>query len=157
MDEDDVQTVRAQARKRSPDAALSMLGREIEAGHAVRELLADLGADDPPVSIRADQLAEPFLAGAVGRGGVEQVDAQIQRFLEQCRGGLGIRNRKRAGIPHTLVTPQLDRAEANEGDVDARVAEAAVVHAKSPRVGARSRRRAARDPAGLSRRPLAGR
>src|SRR5690606_30915780 len=72
--------------------------------------------------------AQPFLAGAVGRGGVEQVDAQIFRKGEQCGQIFFARYFKPSRVFHAFVAPELHRPEAEAGDHDIRLSQLYFVH-----------------------------
>src|SRR5690606_14561117 len=100
--------------------------REVEARGSVLELLADLADDHPVLPGAAQQRAEALLADAVGRRGVDQVDAQLTGLGEQGAGGRVIRDREAVGILHALVATELDGAEAQRRDQQAGVAERAM-------------------------------
>jgi hypothetical protein len=61
-------------------------GAEVEARLAVVEFFTDLADDHPFVALAAQQRAQAFFAAAIGRRGVDQVDAQLAGLGEQQAG-----------------------------------------------------------------------
>ena len=100
-----------QALEAALDREAGMGRAEIEQRLAADEFLADLADDHPLVALAAQQRAEALLAGAVGRRGVDQVDAQLAGLLQQCSRGGVIGNGEAVGVFHALVAAQLDRAQ----------------------------------------------
>src|SRR5690606_40686692 len=91
---------------------------------AVVEFLADLGNDHPVVALR-QQLAKAFLAVAISRRGINQVDAEFARQRKQVAHGVVIGNAKLLRIFNALVAADLDGAEAEGADGQAGIAERA--------------------------------
>jgi len=111
-----VDAVGAQAREAAVHREARVGGGEIEARLAVVELLADLADDHPVVALAGQQRPQAFLADAVGRCGVDQVDAQLASERQQSARLRVVGNGEAAGVFHALVAAQLDRAEAQRGD-----------------------------------------
>jgi len=86
--------------------------REIELRLTVDELLADLADHHPMVALAQQQRAQALFADAVGGGGIDQVDAEIPRQIEQVTRLCIVGNAKAAGVLHALITAQLDRAQS---------------------------------------------
>ena len=117
-----VEIVGAQALQAAFDAAAHVRGAEIEKGFAVHELLADLRADHPVLTVR-QQLAEALFAAAIGGRSVDEVDAQLARQGQQLAYLLIIGQVKAGGIFDALIAADLDRAEAKAGDLHAGAAQ----------------------------------
>ena len=103
---------------------------EVMARQAVGKLFTDLADDYPVLPLAAQQRAEAVLvpapAATVGRGGVDQVDAQFACLPEQHARGIVIGNLKTVGVFHPLVAAQFDRAQAQRRDRQAGAAQWAV-------------------------------
>jgi len=124
--------------RRRFDRKARVRGGKVEARLAVLELLADLADDHPILALSRQQRAEPFLADAIGRRGVDQVDAQFAGQGQQF-ASLGIvGDGEAAGVLHALVATQLDRAQTQRRNAQACAAQRAVqvmqrrVHGSSP-------------------------
>ncbi|MCY1365479.1 hypothetical protein D9M69_523250 [compost metagenome] len=90
----------------------SVRGAEIVTGLAVGKLLADLADNHPILTLTAQQRAEAFFAATIGRGGVDQVDAQVAGEFEQPACFIVIGNLKAVGVLHPLVAAQFHGAQA---------------------------------------------
>ncbi|MNZ93213.1 hypothetical protein D3C78_1122710 [compost metagenome] len=90
----------------------SVCGAEIVTGLAVGKLLADLADNHPILTLTAQQRAEAFFAATIGRGGVDQVDAQVAGEFEQPACFIVIGNLKAVGVLHPLVAAQFHGAQA---------------------------------------------
>ena len=103
-----------------------MGGAEVMAGLAVDEFFTDLADDHPFMTLPAQQRPEAFLTAAIGRRGVDQVDPQVARELEQHACFVIIRDLKTTGVFHPLVTAQLDGAQPQRGHRQAGTAQRAM-------------------------------
>ncbi len=86
-------------------------GRKVETRLAVLELLANLADDHPILALSGQQRAEPFLADAVGRRGVDQVDTEFAGQGQQLASLGVVWDGKTVGILHPLIAAQLHRAQ----------------------------------------------
>lgn len=130
MDEDDVEAVGAEALEGAFDGSASGACGEVEGGLTAAigrgcEGFADLGGDDPAVAVSStsEDGAEPFFGSAVGRGGIECVDAEFVGDRDEIVCMLIGRDGEVGGVLHALVSSELDGAEREDGAVDAGDAE----------------------------------
>ncbi len=89
-----------------------MRGGEVEARLPLLELFAGLADDHPLVALATQQRAETLLADAIGRRGIDQVDAQFTRLAQQGARLRVIGDGEAVGVLHPLVAPELDRAQS---------------------------------------------
>ncbi len=82
------------------------------------EFLPRLRHDDPFVAPRSEQGPDPFLARAVGRSRVDQVDPLLPREIEQG-DDVAIRGQVEGGrILHAPVPAEFHRAETEGGHAE---------------------------------------
>jgi hypothetical protein len=91
--------------------------------HVAVELVAELGGDDPLVAVAGDGVADEGFARviAVTLGGIDEVQAGVARGVED---GVDLR----LGELFAPFAAELPRANADHGDVQVGLAEAAVFH-----------------------------
>ncbi|MNZ74984.1 hypothetical protein D3C78_934520 [compost metagenome] len=85
---------------------------EVMTGLAVGKLFTHLADNHPILTLTAQQRAEAFFAATIGRGRVDQVDAQVAGKLEQHARFIVIGNPEAVGVFHALVAAQFHRAQA---------------------------------------------
>lgn len=78
---------------------------------AVDEFFADLADDDPLIALALQQRAQALFADAIGRGGVDQVDAKVLRQPDQLPRLRIVWNAKPIGILDALIAAQFDGAQ----------------------------------------------
>ena len=93
---------------------------------AFDKLLANLAADDPVVPLALEQRAKAVLAGAVGRRGVQQVDAQIMCEREQVAHSVVVWQVETVRILYALITADLDGTQPEGRQAQAGVSQGAV-------------------------------
>ena len=124
VDLQEVDALRAQAAQRRLQVGAYILGGEHALGVVADELHAHLGGDGDLAHPRPEGGDEHLLgvAAAVDGGGVEPVDAEVERLVD--RGGA-------AGVAHVVapvITADRPTAEADDGEVELGPGEAAVPH-----------------------------
>src|SRR5471030_2711705 len=96
MDLIEIDIIRAQAPQRSVDSFHDTFAREAMRVDARAHRAEDLGRDDDFVAFGEilDRAAQYFLAGPlrIDVGGVEEVDALLQRFPDEGSRGLFLQN-----------------------------------------------------------------
>ncbi|MCY1459109.1 hypothetical protein D9M71_765530 [compost metagenome] len=112
MHQHQVDVVGLQALEAAFDGKTRVSGAEVEARLAAVELFAHLADNHPLFALATQQWAETFFASAVGGCGVDQVDAQLARLLEQHARLVIVGDGKAVGVLDPLVAAQLDRAQA---------------------------------------------
>lgn len=78
------------------------------------KFLTDLGADDPVRARFREKLAEAFLTGAVGGGGIEVIDTQVAGGCEEGADLVVAGQIEGRGIFHPGVAPDFHRAQADD-------------------------------------------
>ena len=94
-----------------------MLRGEIEVAVAavIKEFLSHLGDDNPVLAV-PEQLPQSFFTAAVGRCGVDQVQAQVPGLGDQIDHCRVIGNGKGTGVFYALVAADFHRAQTEGAD-----------------------------------------
>ncbi|MCY1428009.1 hypothetical protein D9M71_438790 [compost metagenome] len=101
-----------QAAQAALHRAAGVGGAEIEVRLAVVEFFANLADDHPFVTLAAQQRAQALFAAAIGRRGVDQVDAHITREFEQHARFVIIGDLETVRVFHPLIAAEFYRAQA---------------------------------------------
>ena len=122
VDQYEVEIVRAQIAQALFDAFAHVARGKIKMRAAAGEHFTYLGAKQPLIAV-GQQPAEAFLTAAIGRRGVEQVDAGFPRRLQQgCDFPVG-RQFEVRGIFDFLIAAEFYRAKSETGYLHAGCAE----------------------------------
>ena len=129
MDLVEVDVVGAEAAEAVVDFGEDRFAREAGAVRVGPHAAVDLGGEHDRIARGhfLEQLADDFFAGAIGVdvGGVEEVDAGVERLLDE---GPGFFFRQRPGMGAAVGHAVAHAAETDAGDFEAAVAEAGVLH-----------------------------
>ena len=119
MDQHAIEPVRFQSFQTPLDAESRVLGGKIVIGFTVRKFLAALCDNNELAPSRAEQFTQSLLGDPVSRRCVEEVDAVTLRVIEQPADRF-LRWQLEGRIFNLLVAPELDGAESEHADVQAR-------------------------------------
>ena len=86
-------------------------------GFPIFKNLTDLGFDDPVVALR-QQFAQTFFTAAIGRRGVDKINAQRPRQIENSHHVFVIGNFKFLRVFHLFIAADLDCAQTQHADID---------------------------------------
>ena len=106
MDEHQVQPVGAKPPQTALHTHARVRGREVERRPRPVKFLPRLGREHDPLPQPRQQASEAFLRDAVGRRGVDEVDAQFERFFDQAPRCRIVGDLERSGIFDALVAAE---------------------------------------------------
>ncbi|MNP26229.1 hypothetical protein D3C76_1190730 [compost metagenome] len=107
-----VDEVSLKALQAAFDRKTGVRGAEVVTGQAVGKLFADLADDHPILTLTTQQRAKALFAAAIGRRGVDQVDSQVARELEQHPRFIVVGDLEAIGVLHPLIAAEFYRAQA---------------------------------------------